>query len=93
MKTFKFIIIISIILLMMGCGKPTLVNTIEKTLKVDYIAKQTFSSKSTVVIYTRTKIYIFEDIDCAEINSISLGGTTYVYKDWGSYSFKSELVK
>ena len=92
MKTFKFIIIISIILLIGCSGKPTLVNTIEKVTKVEYISRTSYSGYNAVVIYTKNKVYIYENIS-SEGNEINIGGTTYVYTYMSIFSFKSEKIK
>ena len=86
-------IILSIILISYGLTiKPKLVNTIEKVTQVVYVSKTSYSGNNAVIIYTKNRAYIYENISPDE-NEINIGGTTYVYNYLDVYSFKSEKIK
>lgn len=91
MKAFKFIIIISSILLFIGCGASELVDTIDnvtnfETFKSCYL----LSCQTKMIVYTKDKIYTYPDVIDYQIIST---GPIYVYKNFRGYSLKSEKIK
>jgi hypothetical protein len=76
MKIFKFIIIGIFLLLLSSCS-PKFEYVIEKVTKVEYVSKSCYTCENTLIIYTKDKTFIFNDIKFSEV---TIGKSVYVYR-------------
>ena len=93
MKIFKYIGFLLFITLIISCTSQPIDTINEKIIKVEVNKTcSIFDCKSSATIYTKNKMYYYNNITNEGI-SINMSGPTYVYKSFDTVFFRTEKLK